>query len=244
MRFTAMGAKLRSQCAPAAALLAFAIASFFVDASIRPGRFSVAPSTRHVGFGRHRGAFADNRLNVLNFRGGSDENESKTPVSDAQEDKDEVAAASSESSAATVAPKTKGWFIKKKQESAIEEQKQENNQGYVEFTMNSDGQTTNIELQAPALQHELNKTLNNLNELQNKIKEQGQEEFSKLISANGVANGGASSTEPKHMSAKFPITREELPHFACMSVLMFLFIYVFTTGELVGSLRKRLTYSI
>jgi hypothetical protein len=242
MRFTAMGAKLRSQGAPVAALLAFAIASFFVDASIRPGRFSVAPSTRHVGLGCHRCTFADNRLNVLNFRGGSDENESKTPVSDAQED--EVAAASSESSAATVAPKAKGWFSKKKQESAIDEQKQANNQGYVEFTMNSDGQTTNIELQAPALQHELNKTLNNLNELQNKIKEQGQEEFSKLISANGVANGGASSTEPKHMSAKFPITREELPHFACMSVLMFLFIYVFTTGELVGSLRKRLTYSI
>jgi len=31
------------------------------------------------------------------------------------------------------------------------------------------------------------------------------------------------------ISQKFPISRSELPHFACMSVMMFLFIYVFTT---------------
>ena len=104
---------------------------------------------------------------------------------------------------------------------------EESNGDYLEFTMNSDGKT-NIEVQAPSLQNELNKTLGNLNELQEKIKDQ-EASSAGLISANGVANGGAAASG--HMSAKFPITREELPHFACMSVLMFLFIYVFTTGE-------------
>mmetsp|Transcript_28566 Transcript_28566/g.60909 ORF Transcript_28566/g.60909 Transcript_28566/m.60909 type:complete len:768 (+) Transcript_28566:105-2408(+) len=33
----------------------------------------------------------------------------------------------------------------------------------------------------------------------------------------------------QHISSRFPISREELPHFSAMSILMFLFIYVFTT---------------
>lgn len=150
-------------------------------------------------------------LNVLNLRGGSDENE---PT----DKKEEIASPADIGSDA----QKSGWFKKK-------EEPQERNDGYVEFTMNSDGKTANIQVQAPALQHELNKTLNDLNELQEKIKEE-EASAADLISANGVANGGAAASG--HMSAKFPITREELPHFACMSVLMFLFIYVFTTGEL------------
>ena len=54
-----------------------------------------------------------------------------------------------------------------------------------------------------------------------------------------LVNGGGSAGRfkkvqgaPKgsdQMSARFPISRDELPHFASMSVMMFLFIYVFTT---------------
>lgn len=66
------------------------------------------------------------------------------------------------------------------------------------------------------------------------------------IAAGGGAEGatakafGAASTKPtesasteigqrQHISSKFPISRSELPHFALMSIMMFLFIYVFTT---------------
>jgi ATP/ADP translocase len=33
----------------------------------------------------------------------------------------------------------------------------------------------------------------------------------------------------KHPLRSFPITKSEFPHFAAMSIMMFLFIYVFTT---------------
>ena len=194
------------------------------DASIH-GRLAT-PITRHDRVRRniHRGAFYGRNLSgftALNLRGGADENESKPQLD--EKPRDGVAAAPADKVASTDA-ETKRWFHKTKSEAPAETSR-EPNENYVEFTMNSNGQTTNIEVQAPSIQNELNKTLTNLNELQNKIKEQ---EHPNLVTANGVANGGASAG---HMSAKFPISREELPHFSCMSVLMFLFIYVFTTGE-------------
>ena len=100
-----------------------------------------------------------------------------------------------------------------------------NDEDYVEFTMNSDGRA-NMSVQSPSLQKELNATLNQLNEFQNQISKDG---------TTGVAKGGAASTsstaEGGILSSKFPIRRDEVSHFSCMSILMFLFIYVFTTGE-------------
>jgi AAA family ATP:ADP antiporter len=45
--------------------------------------------------------------------------------------------------------------------------------------------------------------------------------------SKSTSSKGAASTA--HISTKFPIAPSELPHFMSMSVLMFLFIYVFTT---------------
>jgi len=52
-----------------------------------------------------------------------------------------------------------------------------------------------------------------------------------------MSNGGSSTAAAEkeqspgsvYLSSRFPISRDELPHFAAMSFLMFLFIYVFTT---------------
>ena len=218
----------RSPCrripAAPAALLVFVILPF-ADASIRL-RLSMTPISglsrhlsRKIGYCRSPSENTPD-LSALNLRGGSEDNGSEGSVDPKD---DEVAALANTSDDITdgtaATPQTKGWFTKKK-DIATDIPKEEN-EGYLEFTMNSSGETT---IQAPKLQNELNKTLSSLNELQNKVI---QEDITKQISANGVANGGASG----HMSAKFPISREELPHFACMSVLMFLFIYVFTTGE-------------
>lgn len=221
-----MSPSTRRRKVPAAKLLAFAILAV-TEANIAPSKLSLPLSGDALR--RHRVTFTQStatNFNLLNLRGGSDENNFNDPSS---EYKQEAVASRDDGSSIsnTDTAKKSGWFGKKKDAPSAEEPKEENTEGYVEFTMNSDGQTTSIDVQAPGLQNELNKTLNSLHELQNKVKE--EEEFSKLISANGVANGGASSSG--HMSAKFPIARDELPHFASMSVLMFLFIYVFTTGE-------------
>mmetsp|Transcript_20512 Transcript_20512/g.33520 ORF Transcript_20512/g.33520 Transcript_20512/m.33520 type:complete len:896 (+) Transcript_20512:142-2829(+) len=47
----------------------------------------------------------------------------------------------------------------------------------------------------------------------------------------GTSSTTATDTTPRdrHISASIPITPAELPHFASMSIMMFLFIYVFTT---------------
>ena len=158
--------------------------------------------------------------NAIKLRGGSDESESQ-----ADEKLDEVILDEVSSPTSNHDDTKQGWFTNKLETPTSEEpNKKTADENYVGFTMNSNGETTNIELQAPALQNELNKTLNSLNELRSKIKDEDHA----LVTANGVANGGDASV---HISNKFPISREELPHFACMSVLMFLFIYVFTTGE-------------
>lgn len=39
----------------------------------------------------------------------------------------------------------------------------------------------------------------------------------------------SAAAQDEHLSTRFPISRAELPHFSAMSILMFLFIYVFTT---------------
>ena len=41
--------------------------------------------------------------------------------------------------------------------------------------------------------------------------------------------GGGATSSSSHISSKFPVSKTELPHFAYMSFMMFLFIYVFTT---------------
>jgi hypothetical protein len=224
-----MNPSKRRRKVPAATLLALALVAV-TEAKIAPSKLSLSLSGDALT--RHRVTFTQSRanFNLLNLRGGSDSNSPNNDQSFESEQMDASSPDSGSTVSSNVEAQKSGWFGKKKDNApVIEEPKQEsNNEGYVEFTLNSKNGQTNIEVEAPALQNELNKTLNSLHELQNKVKE--EEEFSKLISANGVANGGASSSG--HMSAKFPIARDELPHFACMSVLMFLFIYVFTTGEL------------
>ena len=49
------------------------------------------------------------------------------------------------------------------------------------------------------------------------------------VSGGGAAHETAEATAAPHLSSRFPISRAELPHFASMSVMMFLFIYIFTT---------------
>ncbi|KAL7516451.1 hypothetical protein ACHAWX_001466 [Stephanocyclus meneghinianus] len=133
-------------------------------------------------------------------------------------------------------------FLGKKQppSSAAENDEETTPTGQVEFTLNSDGQTLTVEVDAPVLPnkinhhdilHNLQDTDKNKNNVPTTADEQEKNASLSLLANGMLANGGsaAPAAPSNHMSSKFPISRDELPHFASMSVLMFLFIYVFTT---------------
>ena len=197
------------------------VSTFLTSHAIRLPRASLSTPRRT----RHRSAEKDDSQKLpLNIRGGADGDENEPPAG--VEDVPSLPAA-----AASNIGKDKKWSFFKQQpkETAATNHSSGKNEGYVEFTMNSD--SANIEISG--LQKEINETLAKLGEMQTRVQDGTIKE--KLGNEGGlasVANGGAANEMKKqHVSSKFPIARDELPHFISMSVLMFLFIYVFTTGE-------------
>lgn len=63
----------------------------------------------------------------------------------------------------------------------------------------------------------------------------GEKDVAEGVAKNHAEQGASSTTtvpskrRDQHISSRIPITPAEMPHFASMSVMMFLFIYVFTT---------------
>ena len=118
----------------------------------------------------------------------------------------------------------------------------DNESGSFEITMNTtpDGKSNvKVDIETPkSIQKEVKETLNQM-ENNSKIATTKTQPNNKGGSvAHQVSAGGATSTTSSktpsggtggHISAKFPISKSELPHFFSMSFMMFLFIYVFTT---------------
>ena len=102
-----------------------------------------------------------------------------------------------------------GFFSKAKSSQGDEG---DGNDGSVEITMNSKGQG-NVKLD-----------IEPINQMARQFQQGNQ---AAKLQPTKLPSTKTDARTP--ISQKFPISRSELPHFACMSVMMFLFIYVFTT---------------
>lgn len=130
--------------------------------------------------------------------------------------------------------------------SSSDDDDDDNESGSFEITMNTtpDGKSNvKVDIETPkSIQKEVKETLNQM-ENNSKIATTKTQPNNKggsvahQVSAGGATAGTSLTTSSKppsggtggHISAKFPISKSELPHFFSMSFMMFLFIYVFTT---------------
>eukprot|EP00804_Cyclotella_cryptica_P003964 CCRYP_013905-RA/>CCRYP_013905-RA protein AED:0.06 eAED:0.06 QI:244/1/1/1/1/1/3/248/749 len=227
-------------------LLALALLTTLGDASISErltsSRRGLTPSL--IKLDRNR---SSKRLHYLvSFRGGDaddDRTGQEEPLNESLLEGD--VNDSSDGSSGNVPKKKSPWssFLTKKQPPSTRTDNVNDNtqSGHVEFTLNSDGQTINVEVDAPNLPEKIkNDILHSLQEPDGNYNNSNNNESTaasdrekntpfSLLSNGIVANGGSATPSNHVLSSKFPIARDELPHFASMSVLMFLFIYVFTT---------------
>jgi ATP/ADP translocase len=91
-----------------------------------------------------------------------------------------------------------------------------------------------VDIETPkAIQKEVKETLNQMENNKTQFNNKGGSVAHQVSAGGGSATGTSLTTKTSpgtgHISAKFPISKSELPHFFSMSFMMFLFIYVFTT---------------
>ena len=130
---------------------------------------------------------------------------------------------------------------KKKSTSTSTDENEEDNEGSFEITMNTNNDGTSnvkVDIETPKSTQDMAPKLMKdvINSANKSLGEKGSVSQTQSVSGgdNKVQIGttiGKSSNKSKsnHISTKFPISKTELPHFTSMSILMFLFIYVFTT---------------
>ena len=125
-------------------------------------------------------------------------------------------------------------------EAEKEEEEEDEDSGSFEITMNTSPDGTNnvkVDIETPKAVQEMAQGA--LDKMEETVTGQKQPGATTSVAHQVSAGGATSSTEASttstkaastaHISSKFPISPSELPHFACMSFMMFLFIYVFTT---------------
>jgi len=122
---------------------------------------------------------------------------------------------------------------KKKSTSTSTDEDEEDNEGSFEITMNTnnDGKSNvKVDIETPkSIQDMAPKLMKDvINSANKSLGDKGSVSHTK---DNKVQIGATIGNKSKsnHISTKFPISKTELPHFTSMSILMFLFIYVFTT---------------
>ena len=127
-----------------------------------------------------------------------------------------------------------GLFGKKETSSATDtDTSADNNSGFFEITMNSSpegNRNVKVDIETPqSVKNEINATLTKLENTINQQQQQLQQQEKSMATLLTNGGGPTTTTQQPHLSNKFPISKAELPHFLSMSILMFLFIYVFTT---------------
>jgi len=132
-----------------------------------------------------------------------------------------------------------GSLFSSKKKSPTTSEEEEDNEGSFEITMNSNPNgksNVKVDIETPkSIQDMAPKLMKDvINSANKSLGDKGSVSHQTVSGGDnkvqvGATIGNNNKSKSNHISTKFPISKTELPHFTSMSILMFLFIYVFTT---------------